>query len=257
MSVATLTPELLLLCLAGAALAGFINTLAGNGSSITLSVLTEAIGMPPLIANGTNRLGVLAQSVTSTWTYYRAGKLRWRQHLLLFGVVVAGALVGAYTASIVSNTAFRSIFGITLLLTLGLVFVKPSKWIGSGEVRETWPALLLLPVAFVCGFYGGFIQMGFGPLFLAMAVFGAGMSLSEANTLKVLIVTLYTVPVIAVFVWQGQVHWGYGILLSVGQAVSAYFTTRFAANSPLAGKVAYVVLIAVVLFAAGRMLLAG
>ena len=254
MSVAELSPGLVALCIAGAALAGFINTLAGNGSAITLAVLTEALGLPPLIANGTNRVGVFAQSLTSTLAYHRAGKLPWRRHAPLFASVLAGALAGAYAASVVSNATFRSIFGVTLLLTLGLVLVKPSRWLGTGETRAPWPPAALLPACVACGFYGGFIQMGFGPLFLALAVFGGGLSLAVANTLKVGIVALYTVPVLAVFVLQGQVHWGYGLLLALGQASSAYFTTRFAANSPAAGKVAYVVLITVVVVAAGRML---
>ena len=254
MSGAELTPQLLVLCLLGAALAGFINTLAGNGSAITLSVLTEALGLPPLIANGTNRVGVFAQTLTSTWTYYRAGKLELRRHLLLFVLVVAGALVGAYTASIISNAAFRGVFVVILLLTLGLVFVRPRRWLGDGQRRAAWPVVVLWPVALLCGFYGGFIQMGFGPLFLALGVFGAGLTLAEANALKVVIVAVYTVPVLAVFVLQGQVHWGYGLLLATGQATSAYFTTRFAAHAPQASVVAYVVLITVVLLAAGRML---
>ncbi len=255
MSITELSPALIALCLAGAALAGFINTLAGNGSAITLSLLTEVLGLPPLIANGTNRVGVFAQSVTSSLQYYREGKLRWRLHLPLIATVVSGALVGAVVASQVSNAAFRAVFGYTLVFTLVLVFLKPKQWLREGEVREAWPQWGLLSGALLCGFYGGFIQMGFGPLFLALAVLGGGLTLTEANVLKVVVVTVYTVPVLAVFVWQGQVHWGYGLLLSVGQAGAAYFTSRFAVRSAYAGPVAYGVLIVVVLVAAGRQLL--
>ena len=38
--------------------AGFINTLAGGGSFLTLPVLMM-LGMPADVANGTNRVGVL------------------------------------------------------------------------------------------------------------------------------------------------------------------------------------------------------
>lgn len=254
MSVAQLSPELIALCVIGAALAGFINTLAGNGSAITLTLLTEALGVPPLIANGTNRVGVFAQSFTSSWQYYREGRFQWRQHLPLFSVVVAGALAGAFSASLVSNEAFRSVFGWMLLLTLGLVFVKPSEWLREGEARPPWPKLLLLSLAALCGFYGGFIQMGFGPLFLALAVLGGGLTLLEANVLKVVIVAVYTVPVLAIFILQGQVHWGYGLLLAAGQGFSAFFTARFASRSPYATRTAYVVLVLVVIIAAARMI---
>lgn len=53
------TPEHLLIAFGGAFLAGIINALAGNGSIITLTVLTELLGLPGNIANGTNRVGVL------------------------------------------------------------------------------------------------------------------------------------------------------------------------------------------------------
>jgi uncharacterized membrane protein YfcA len=41
----------------GSAVAGSINTLAGNGSAITLTILTELLGLPGNMANGTNRVG--------------------------------------------------------------------------------------------------------------------------------------------------------------------------------------------------------
>jgi uncharacterized membrane protein YfcA len=50
----------------GGFVAGIINTLAGNGSAITLSILTEVIGLPGNLANGTNRVGVLMQGIAGT-----------------------------------------------------------------------------------------------------------------------------------------------------------------------------------------------
>jgi len=41
-------------------LAGFINVLAGGGSLLTLPVLILA-GLNPIVANGTNRMGILSE----------------------------------------------------------------------------------------------------------------------------------------------------------------------------------------------------
>ena len=62
--------------LAGLA-AGFINTLAGSGSLITLSLL-DFIGVPIDIANGSNRVGVLFQNFTGIFSFQRKGFVDWR-----------------------------------------------------------------------------------------------------------------------------------------------------------------------------------
>ena len=47
------------LIIVGGFLAGVMNTLAGYGSMISLSLLMDVIGLPPNVANGTNRVNVL------------------------------------------------------------------------------------------------------------------------------------------------------------------------------------------------------
>jgi len=46
-------------------LTGFINTLAGGGSVVILPVLILFFGLPPTVANGTNRIGILVQTIFS------------------------------------------------------------------------------------------------------------------------------------------------------------------------------------------------
>ncbi len=246
MSVADLDGSVIALALLGAALAGFINTLAGNGSAITLSVLTEAIGLPGVLANATNRVGTLAQTGVSTLEFWRSGRLPWRKGRVLLVPIVIGALAGGYVASQVSNAAFREAFRWMLLLILGIVLVKPKRWLASKPPERTWPPVVLAAAGLVLGFYGGFIQMGFGALFLAVAVLGAGFPIVEANALKSASTAVYTVPLLVNFVIEDQVVWPIGLVMALGQGVAAYFTTRFAVRSPWASRVAYWVLIVVV-----------
>ncbi len=58
----------------GALLAGAVNTLSGNGSAITLTILMELLGLPADVANGTNRVGVLANGIGGTVAFGRAGR---------------------------------------------------------------------------------------------------------------------------------------------------------------------------------------
>jgi len=255
MSVAELGWPIILLALAGAALAGFINTLAGNGSAITLTILTEAMGLPPLIANGTNRIGTLAQSSTSVIEYWRSGKIDWRRGAIVLVPVGIGGVIGGIVSTQMSNEEFRLIFRWLLVLLLVVVLIKPKRWLAKGPSEAQWPTWVLIIVGLAVGFYGGFIQMGFGPLFLGLAVLGAGMPLAEANVYKIVSVMLYTPILLVAFVVAGQVNWPFGLLMAVGQAVGAFFTTRFAVRSPKINQVAYVVLVIVVVAACAKVLL--
>jgi len=67
-----------------------LNVIAGGGSFLTLPLLIF-LGLPAAEANGTNRLGVLAQAISATWGFHRARVLDWR-----FGAVAAvPAIVGS------------------------------------------------------------------------------------------------------------------------------------------------------------------
>ncbi len=255
MSVAELGWPIILLALAGGALAGFINTLAGNGSAITLTILTEAMGLPPLVANGTNRIGTLAQSGTAFLEYWRNKKINWRRGAILLIPVGLGGILGGLVATQVSNEEFRLVFRWLLVLLLVVVLIKPKRWLSKEATEQQWSTPIMVLVGLAVGFYGGFIQMGFGPLFLGLAVLGGGMSLAEANVYKIVVVLLYTPILLIAFVAAGQVHWPFGILLAVGQMIGAFFTTRFAVRSPKVNQVAYVVLVVVVVVACARVLL--
>ncbi|MHB1924865.1 MAG: TSUP family transporter, partial [Acidimicrobiales bacterium] len=59
------------LAVAGAGvLAGGINTIVGSGSLITFPTLV-ALGLPPLVANVTNTVGLVPGSVSGAWGYRR------------------------------------------------------------------------------------------------------------------------------------------------------------------------------------------
>jgi uncharacterized protein len=59
----------------GGFIAGCVNTLAGNGSVITLGYLTEVMGLPGNVANGTNRIGIIIQGATSLEAFNRNKKI--------------------------------------------------------------------------------------------------------------------------------------------------------------------------------------
>lgn len=225
-------------------MAGMINTLAGNGSAITLAVLLEFFGLPAHMANGTNRIGVLAQTTASVLSFQREGRLDIRNNIPPILLPVGGAFLGIYLAINISAEGFVTIYKYLLLLMLIIILVNPKRWIQSApNINDRKQKKWLWPVYFALGVYGGFIQMGMGIFALAVFVLLGNKDMISANVLKALIIALFTIAAVAIFAWQGMVHWGYGITLGIGQMAGGWFTAQFASRHPKAGMVAYYLLI--------------
>jgi uncharacterized membrane protein YfcA len=207
--------------------AGFINTLAGSGSLLTLPLLI-LLGLPAHVANGTNRVGVLLQNIVAVATFRRRGTLPLAGSWKLIVPSVAGAVVGAELAVDLDEQLLRQTIGVLLIVLLAVMLLNPERWIAS-RVAPREPRLLVeVPLFFAIGVYGGFIQVSVGLFLLAGLVLGAGYNLIGANAVKNLIVLVFTAAALVVFVVNGQVEWTLGLLLGAGQAAGAWTAVHFA-----------------------------
>jgi uncharacterized membrane protein YfcA len=208
--------------------AGFINTLAGSGSLITLPLLIF-LGLPANVANGTNRVAILMQNVVGVSSFRQQKVLDVRGGLMLAAPATAGAIIGAQIAVNLNEEVMRIVIGALMVVMLVVILIRPKRWLeGRSEAvdhRFTWLQLLIF---FAIGVYGGFIQAGVGIFLLAGLVLNAGYDLVRGNAVKVLIVLCFTVAALAVFVINGQVVWAIGLILGVGNMLGAWVAARMA-----------------------------
>ncbi len=242
-----LTPEHLVIAFAGAFVAGMINALAGNGSVITLTILTELIGLPGNIANGTNRVGVLLNALGAFTGFSRNSKVDYRRHIKYIIPVVLGAVMGTLIATIVTNEQFMGVFKFLMVLMLIVILVNPERWLIVRPERSVLPKWMEWPVFLVLGFYGGFIQMGMGVFYLAVLVLVARLPMLESNAIKAVSVGIFTFIAVIIFAFAGQVVWLIGSVMGVGQFLGGWFSAHYASKVSYAPKVAYYVLIVAVL----------
>lgn len=235
-----------IIAIAGGFLAGCINTLAGSGSAITLSILTEVMGLPGNMANGSNRVGVVGQGFFSSYSFYKNGKLNIKANRLLLIFVTIGAIVGVLVATKVSNEQFMFVFKYLMVLMLFVILVKPKRWLIQTDSTHQTPLLLSIPLFLALGFYGGFIQMGMGVFFLIIAVLVSKKNIIEANAIKSFCVLLYTVLVLAIFHYKDMVNWKVGGILAIGQIAGGYVTAEFASKYKGADVWAYRLLVVIV-----------
>jgi uncharacterized membrane protein YfcA len=239
----------ILIAIGGSFTAGLINTLAGNGSAITLTILTEVLGLPGNLANGTNRVGVFTQTAASTYGFYRNGRLDITGRKLHIACTLIGAIAGTILATLISNEQFRQVFRFLMVFMLLVILVKPARWLRETDQQAAPSKWIIIPAFLALGFYGGFIQMGMGIIFLAVTVLGARFSLLDANILKSFIIALFTIPVLIIFHMKGLIHWKFGLLMAIGQTAGGYLMAHYASRFPGANIWAYRLLIIMVILA--------
>lgn len=209
----------LLLVLAGFG-CGFVNTLAGGGSLITFPVLLW-VGLSPHAANGTNRIGILLQSITSTLTFTRAGVFPWRNVIPLLGSTVAGAVLGALAAARMHDDLFRRLAALLLAAAAATVFINARKW--SARTPDIGPVRAWHHAAvFLMSVYGGFLQVGLGVVLLAFFVLAAGYDVVRGNAMKTGLVSASQLVALTVFQRSGQIDWGVGLYLAIGSVIGGY-----------------------------------
>lgn len=209
-------------------LVGFINTLAGGGSIISLSLLM-ALGLPPSVANGTNRIAVTFQTLAGAASFNKSKILDTKRGLWLGIPTTLGSIVGAIIAVDINEEIFKKAMVVVMFLMIFFLFYKPEVWI-KGKIEKvnqnlTWKHHIIF---FFIGIYGGFIHVGVGYFLLGALVMGLGYNLVKANALKVFIVFLYVPVSLAVFIINGDVWWMYGLVHAIGNVGGAFIATHFA-----------------------------
>jgi uncharacterized membrane protein YfcA len=218
--------ELFFLALVGF-VAGVINIMAGGGSLLTLPMLIF-LGLPPAIANGTNRVAILIQNVFSI-SGFRSKGVNTFPYSIYFGLsAMVGAIIGAQIAIDIPGELFNRILAVVMIFVVTYLVLNRKVRLEDMVERVTgkhlWISLILF---FFVGVYGGFIQAGTGFLILLVLSGVNRFSLVKSNAVKVVVAFIYTISALAVFVINDQVDWKYGLVLSVGNALGGWFSSRW------------------------------
>lgn len=237
-----------LLLLAGC-VAGFLNTLAGGGSLLTLPLFVMT-GLTWESANATSRVAVLLQSASAVWGFYRQERFPWRDALVLAIPSTLGALVGALLTHLTDAAVFEPV-AVTLLVGVGLAMLLVPKFTRPDLAYEVSERPIVHPLLFAVGVYAGFIQAGVGYLLLAVFAAVLGRDLASGNAIKVALVLVFTVVALPILGLDAPIDWGAGLVVGGGSMVGAQLAVRFAVRaSPTMLRLVLVGTLVVVIVAA-------
>ncbi|MCJ7581090.1 MAG: sulfite exporter TauE/SafE family protein [Candidatus Aminicenantes bacterium] len=203
---------------------GFINVNAGGGSSLTLPMLIF-LGLDGALANGTNRVAIFVQNVFAVASFRKREFHEFKLSGKLSLLTLPGAIIGSILATKISGVLFERMLGVVLLfIVLSMFFSRNySKDNRDQEKHSNW---LIYPTLFGIGFYGGFLQVGVGFLFMAALYNLLKLDLIRVNMHKVFIVLIYTIPALLIFIVSGNINWKFGLTLAAGSGLGAWFGAR-------------------------------
>jgi uncharacterized membrane protein YfcA len=205
------------------AVAAFINVNAGGGSSLTLPVLIF-LGLDPTVANGTNRVAILFQNISSIYSFKTEKFFELKNSLILSALTLPGAIAGAIIAVQIGDEIFEKILAVIMILII-ITMLLPQKKAEktNNDFKIDWKITLAM---IVVGFYGAFIQVGVGFLLMASFQYLMKLDLIRVNMHKVFVVFVFTIPALLVFILTDNINWYYGLTLSAGNAFGGWWGAK-------------------------------
>jgi uncharacterized membrane protein YfcA len=231
-------------------ISAFLNVMAGGGSALVLPLLIF-LGLDSALANGTNRVAILLQNIFAVSSFRAQDVHAFRQSLGMTLWAMPGAIAGAVVGVTINDLWFQRILAVVMIATVISILVPQSRvdlTSPASEQRKRW----IYPIMIGIGFYGGFIQVSVGFLFMAALYHVMKMNLVLVNMHKVTIVMIYMVPALAVYAWTGNVNWLLGLTLGAGSAVGGWWAARVSVKG--GESVIRIVLVVAILIMAAKLL---
>jgi uncharacterized protein len=208
-------------------LSGFLNVMAGGGSAISLPLLIF-LGLDSPLANGTNRLAIFIQTISSILSFKQEKYFEFKTSLKLAAFALPGAIAGAILAVKIDSALFQRVLGFFILGILLTVIIPKSKKTATTQTGNPAHGWLIYPAMMVIGFIGGFHQVGIGFLMIGALSHILKMDLVHINMHKASVFFIYTIPAMMVFAWTGNINWKYGIALAIGNALGGWWSAKVA-----------------------------
>jgi hypothetical protein len=205
--------------------AGFAAGVIGSAGGITSLISYPAllvIGIPPLPANVTNAVALMASlpgSALGSRPELR-GQGPWLRRWAL--VAVLGATAGVALLLLTPDHVFDHLVPFLLVLASVILLIQPkiSRWHARRDERMH---RLLLPTGlFVMAVYGGYFGAGSGIMMLALLLLTVDQEFPRANALKNIFLGVGDVVAAIGFLLFGPVHVEAALFLGCGLLVGSF-----------------------------------
>jgi len=214
--------------------AGGINAIVGSGSLITFPTLL-AFGVPPVLANVTNNVGLVPGAASGAFGYRRELAGQWRRLLRLGTASALGAAGGAILLLKLPASTFKVIVPVLILIACVLVILQPrlNGWLAAhrGEPAAHGGPALWAGVG-ASGVYGGYFGAAQGVLMIGLLGVFLDEPLQRINGLKNGLTFVVNGVAAIVFIALTHVDWILAGLIAVGATIGGLIGARYGRRLP-------------------------
>jgi uncharacterized protein len=219
-------PQLILMLMGVALVAGFIDSIAGGGGLLALPSLLLA-GLDPVSALATNKLQGTFGTASATHTFWKKGLLKPRDHVAEITSVFAGSALGVLCVSILPTDLLKQVIP-PVLVVIALYFILSDRL----SVHGSKPLLPLAAFSFglapAIGFYDGIFGPGTGSFFMLALTSLFGIGLIEATARTKLLNFTSNIAALILFAAGGHMVWTVGLAMGLAQVAGAQIGARVA-----------------------------
>jgi len=204
----------------------FINNIAGGASTLSLPIMI-LLGLPPTVANGTNRLGILIGAISSALNMKRYGYLRMDIAKVLLIPTLAGALLGTLFAVVIDDSRFQGLLAAVMVAVAIMSSLGTDPFGKPPEAPPAKPGIKGILGFLAVGLYGGFLQVGVGFIQIFAIRKYTGFDLKQVNAIKnFLTVWFLLLSSIGLFL-AGKVVLGLALCMGLGGVLGGYLGSKF------------------------------
>lgn len=215
--------------------AGTINTIVGSGSLITFPTLLF-FGVPPVVANMSNTVGLLPGGVTGLLGYRRelTGILFWAKRLVPMSLL--GGAIGAALLLVLPQSVFEAV--VPLLVGVGVLLVlagpRLQRWVverkaasiddPSSGFHGTHHPVVLGVLVFLTGTYGGYFGAAQGVILIGVLNVLLAAPLQHLNAVKNALGFAANAIAASVFmaVRADEVDWMIALSIGIGTLIGGF-----------------------------------
>lgn len=208
--------------------AGVLTSTVGVASLLSFPVLV-AVGLPPVVANASNTVGMTPAGLSGSFGYRRELREHPRVTAAVILTCALGSVAGAALLLALPAGVFEAVVPWLILFTCLLVGASPrlNRWLRRHEGgAEPEQRHLMSPVttgfATLTGVYGGYFGAGSGVMMMAVLGLGTDLEFRVVNALKTLAVLAANLVATVIFVVVADLEWAAVGLLAAGSVVGGY-----------------------------------
>jgi uncharacterized membrane protein YfcA len=207
--------------------AGLLTSTVGVASLLSFPVLI-ALGIPPVVANVSNTVGLIPAGLGGSLGYRRELREQPRVSRLVVVTCAIGSVGGAGLLLALPPGVFEAVVPWLILFTCLLVGAQPwiSRWLRSRNAAEHVPRTVMSPATLVfaalTGVYGGYFGAGAGVMMMAVLSLGLDLDLRIVNALKTLALLAANLVAGLIFVLVADIDYTVAGLLAIGSIVGGY-----------------------------------